>query len=167
MAGIADSDSPGVLLGRAICKRLAETLREKRYQDGTEGIRYRQNLPQTPSARYAHTFTAPTVPTPVRAQSAPLLMSNPPETQTAPPTQTIGPSRPRYFPLDEWFKELPGRMNGDDTDYPELFKAMCKERIRSTFEILELGVDGMIGIGGLMRGDAARLVGWAKADRDN
>jgi hypothetical protein len=161
-------------LARTICKRFANTLREKAFLDSLDHPA--GGPPKTP--QFSRMFAPPPVPTPqrhpfpMRSQSVPIErppIMNVPFT-TSNPFNTITTNamatNAQPIPIEEWLPTLSGRLPGDPTDYTQLIPFFLDDEVRSTFEIAELKVAGLTGIGGIRRGLAARLIGWIKQDQN-
>lgn len=161
LANNATVRSPGTLLARQIARRYSQMLAKK--AELSQPVPSATNSFETP--RFARTFTALGPPTPqrflARSQSVPISGElGPSESNRRRP---IGSGK-RHIPINEWLASLRGRIEGDNTNYQALLQPLLAEDIQSTLEICLLGKEGLVGIGGIAKGTAARLEAWARED---
>lgn len=130
--------------------------------------------PNVATPSFTRVFQPAPEPTPVRplnlsrAQSLP-APNGPGETAAPlPPNTPRRPAQPHYYPINTWLADLNStrRISGDTTDYTGILQDLLQENVQSTFEIIEMGREGLTGIGSIKRGTAIRLVAWAIEDRD-
>ncbi|KAG8843461.1 hypothetical protein FRB91_003340 [Serendipita sp. 411] len=152
--GFASIQSPGPRLALEICKRFAGTQQKKAEIE----LAVHRSIPApsaTPSSRFD--FAAASAPTPQIPRITPDFTAH----------SGVNTKVPCYFPIGEWLGTLNDRRDPEDpTDYKSMEQSFITEGIYSTRIIISLGVQNMIGVGGINRGIAANLFGWAVEDRD-